>query len=501
MKAVIYARYSAGPNQTDQSIDGQLRICKQYIKNKGLEYIGHYADRHISGKTDNRPEFQRMITDAEAKKFSVLVVYSTDRFSRSKYDSAIYKKKLKDLGIKICYAAENIPEGPEGILMEALMEGWAQYYSEELSRKIKRGMHESAMKAKYLGSYPPIGYKINDDKDYIVDEDMAPHIVEVFKRFLQGATYADLGRYLSSKGFRTNAGKVFSGQTIKRTLMSERYIGTYINSGVRIENAIPAIVDKDLFYEVQKKMKSEKKNHSKKGNFALSGKLYCGACKNPMTGASGTSKTGAVHYYYVCRSKCRKNINRDKLESFVVEQVRKVFSSSSELDLLADKLFALQTERNASENDSGAQKNKLKDVNKQIDNLVIAIASRPDSQALLSKLDELEDLKADLEIDIATNKKRPMLSYEEIRSGLELFLKGFNFDDEMTTRKRIIDAFVHKVIIYDSGITIQFNVGDGDELKTTDLIEFDQNNVISTKTKQHAITITDDNMLFYFISS
>ena len=91
MKAVIYARYSAGPNQTDQSIDGQLRICKQYIKNKGLEYIGHYADRHISGKTDNRPEFQRMITDAESKKFSVLVVYSTDRFSRSKYDSAIYQ--------------------------------------------------------------------------------------------------------------------------------------------------------------------------------------------------------------------------------------------------------------------------------------------------------------------------------------------------------------------------------------------------------------------------
>lgn len=481
MRAVIYARYSAGPNQTDQSIDGQLRICKQYIENKGYEYTGYYADRHISGKTDNRPEFQRMITDAEAKRFGVLVVYSTDRFSRNKYDSAIYKKKLKDLGIKICYAAENIPEGPEGILMEALMEGWAQYYSEELSRKIKRGMHETALKAKYLGSYPPIGYKINENKDYIVDEDIAPHVVEVFKMFLKGSTYAELGRYLSGKGFRTNAGKVFSGQTIKRTLANERYIGTYINSGVKIENAIPAIVDKGLFYEVQKKMKEEKKNYAKKGDFALSGKLFCGKCGKPMTGTSGTSKTGKAHYYYTCKNKCRKNISRNKLEGFIVEQVREVFSSPSEIDSLVDKLFILQQAKNASEDESGAQRDKLKDVNKQISNLVNAIAARPDSQALLSKLDELEDLKADLEIDIATNKKGPSLSKDAIRAGLQVFLDGFYFDDKKASRKRLIDAFIYKVVVFDSGTIIWFNIGDGDDLKTTDLIEFDQSNVISTK--------------------
>lgn len=119
-KAVIYARYSAGSGQTDQSIEGQVRECKSYIKQQGFELVGTYADRHITGRTDRRPEFQRMITDAETGKFDVVVVYTTDRFSRSKYDSVVYKKQLKDLGIQICYAAENIPDGPEGILLEEI---------------------------------------------------------------------------------------------------------------------------------------------------------------------------------------------------------------------------------------------------------------------------------------------------------------------------------------------------------------------------------------------
>ena len=158
-KAVIYARYSAGSGQTDQSIEGQVRECKKYIKQNKLKLVDTYADRHITGRTDRRPEFQRMIDDAKSGAFEVVVVYTTDRFSRSKYDSVVYKKQLKDLGIEIRYAAINIPEGPEGILLEALMEGWAQYYSEELSRKVQRGMHDSAMKCRATGSTPPIGYR------------------------------------------------------------------------------------------------------------------------------------------------------------------------------------------------------------------------------------------------------------------------------------------------------------------------------------------------------
>ena len=101
MNTVIYARYSAGPRQTDQSIEGQLRVCHEFCKQKGLVVVGEYCDRHISGRTDERPEFQRLIADAKKKKFEAVVVYKTDRFARNKYDSAIYKRELKRNGIQI----------------------------------------------------------------------------------------------------------------------------------------------------------------------------------------------------------------------------------------------------------------------------------------------------------------------------------------------------------------------------------------------------------------
>ena len=126
-RAAIYARYSAGSGQTDQSIEGQVRECEQFIKGRGLDLVATYADRHITGRTDRRPEFQRMIADAESGSFDVVVVYSTDRFSRDKYDSAIYKRKLKNCGVQILYAAENIPEGPEGIILESVLEGIAEF--------------------------------------------------------------------------------------------------------------------------------------------------------------------------------------------------------------------------------------------------------------------------------------------------------------------------------------------------------------------------------------
>ena len=135
MRAAIYARYSAGPNQTDQSIEGQVRVCTDFCEKNNLEIQEIYADRSITGKTDDRPEFQRLIKDCKLGKYDAVVVYKTDRFSRDKYDAVVYKREIKKAGVKIYYAAEAIPEGPEGIILESLMEGLAEYYSAELAQK------------------------------------------------------------------------------------------------------------------------------------------------------------------------------------------------------------------------------------------------------------------------------------------------------------------------------------------------------------------------------
>ena len=161
-KAVIYARYSSH-NQREESIEGQLRECNSFASHNDMEIVAEYIDRAISGGTDDRPEFQRMIRDSDRKNFDAVIVYAIDRFARNRYDSATYKMKLKKNGVKVYYAKQSIPDSPEGIILESVMEGYAEYYSENLAMHIKRGQRENALQCKVVNGRPPLGYKTGAD--------------------------------------------------------------------------------------------------------------------------------------------------------------------------------------------------------------------------------------------------------------------------------------------------------------------------------------------------
>ena len=111
--AVIYARYSSD-RQTEQSIDGQIHVCMEYAERNDIVIVGTYIDRAMTGTNDNREQFQKMLKDSDKKPFDYVLVYKLDRFSRNKYEMAIHRKRLKDNGIKILSAMENIPDTPEG---------------------------------------------------------------------------------------------------------------------------------------------------------------------------------------------------------------------------------------------------------------------------------------------------------------------------------------------------------------------------------------------------
>ena len=128
--AVIYARYSCDA-QTEQSIEGQLHVCKEYAERNGIVILDTYIDRAMTGTNDNRPDFQRMIKDSAEKRWNFILVYKLDRFSRNKFESVINRKKLSDNGVKVLSAMENIPDTPEGIILESLLEGMNQYFSED----------------------------------------------------------------------------------------------------------------------------------------------------------------------------------------------------------------------------------------------------------------------------------------------------------------------------------------------------------------------------------
>ena len=167
MTGIIYARYSSD-NQREESIDGQIRECKEFAEKNDIRIIDTYIDRALSAKTDNRPSFQQMIKDSSKGLFDVIIVWKLDRFARNRYDSARYKAQLRKNGVKVISANENISEGSEGIILESVLEGMAEYYSADLSEKVIRGLTENAIKCKFNSD--PITFGFNCEPAAITSE-------------------------------------------------------------------------------------------------------------------------------------------------------------------------------------------------------------------------------------------------------------------------------------------------------------------------------------------
>ena len=496
MNTVIYARYSAGPRQTDQSIEGQLRVCTDFCKQRGLTVIDTYCDRHISGRTDERPEFQRLIADAKRKKFEAVVVYKTDRFARNKYDSAVYKRELKRNGIQIFYAAEAIPDGPEGIILESLMEGLAEYYSAELAQKIKRGMHESALKCQSTGSGRPLGYRVDEQKHFQIDPESAQTVQTIFEQYIKGESNAAICELLNSRGLRTAQGKPFNKNSINRIIKNRKYIGEYRYHDIVVEGGMPAIISKDTFNLAQAEMerrRTRKAPKSPKAEYLLAGRLFCGHCKGPMQGVSGTGKSGNKWYYYYCGNTRGKNktcdkkqVSRDRLERAVVDFTVRYILQEEVLEELARKVHAAQECQNDTASEIAFYEKKLADNKKSIANVLRAIESGAATQTLPARLQELENEQAVILGELSFLKgKRLAFTEDQILFALMKHLEPYPGESEQDYRRRIISDFVSEVYLYDDRLLIYFNISSEDgKLKSADLSnieggEFDEGLVSS----------------------
>ena len=202
MKAVIYARYSSD-SQREESIEGQIRECTEYANRNGMTILRSYIDRALSARTADRPEFQNMIRDSEKGLFDIVLVWNIDRFSRDRYDSAHYKHLLKKNGVKVVSAKENISDGPEGIILESMLEGYAEYYSAELSEKIHRGQRENALKGRNNGGGIPLGYLLGSDQKLVIDPVIASLVEEIFRHYADGETVRSIVEDFNNRGPKT----------------------------------------------------------------------------------------------------------------------------------------------------------------------------------------------------------------------------------------------------------------------------------------------------------
>ena len=433
--AVIYARYSSH-SQRDVSIDQQVKAITEYAAQRKLTVVQVYADRAISGTTDNRPEFKRMIEDAKAEAWQYVIVYSLDRFSRDRFDAITYKQILKSHGIRVLSAMENISEEPTGVILESVLEGLAQYYSMELSQKIRRGLNDNASKCMVAASIP-FGYMKGPDNKYAINPETAPVVKEIFTRVLKGENYIDIARDLNERGIRTKSKSEWNRSSFK-FLTNERYMGIYIYGDVRVEGGMPAIVDPETFYAVQAEVERRQnpkgaivKRRRTNTVYLLTGKAYCDCCKSPMVGKSGTGRHGGFYTYYACKNMLEKNcdlkrVPQEKLEWFVAGVLKKFAMDQELVDLMVDISMKAQEERNNS-SEMTLLRNELKQTESSINNITKAIEMGTISQTLLDRIAELEKRRDTLKAQIATNEHRDKLdnlTREEMVAIFQLVQEG-----------------------------------------------------------------------------
>ena len=469
MKAVIYARYSSD-NQREESIEGQLRECTAYCKKNDITILRTYIDRAMSAKTDHRPDFQRMIRDSAKGLFDVIIVWKLDRFARNRYDSAHYKAQLRKYGVKVLSATENISDGPEGIILESMLEGMAEYYSAELSEKVIRGHTENALKCKYNGGTPTFGYVIDKDKYYQIDPHTAPVVLESYIRYDQGATMKEVMEYMAENGFTTIRGRKIDLNFIARMLKNRKYIGEYSYRHIVTPGGIPAIVPQHLFDRVQQRLEQNRKapaRHKAEDDYLLTTKLFCGTCGAMMVGESGTSASkGRKYHYYRCvntkkHKTCNakhKSVRKIPLENAVVNATMAKVMDDHFVEYIADRVMELQSQESS---ELPALRQQLAETERGIENMLNAIQMGIINASTKQRLDELEERKKDIELRIIQEEiKKPLLSREDVTFWICRFRK---LDvDKLDERRRLIDSFVNSVTIFDDHILITFNYRDGE---------------------------------------
>ena len=471
MKAVIYARYSSD-SQREESIEGQLRECTEYAERNGITVLRSYIDRALSARTADRPEFQNMIKDSEQKLFDVVLIWKLDRFSRDRYDSAHYKRILKKNGVKVVSVKENISDGPEGIILESMLEGYAEYYSAELSEKIQRGQKENALKCKNNGGNTPLGYVVGTDGVLAVDPLTAPLVTEIFTRYDSGESISEITASLNGRGLKTKKGKAFKIGGVSLILKNRKYIGEYQYGSVIIPKGIPAIIDDDLFDRVQRRMAFNKKAPAKAKateEYLLTTKLFCGTCERLMAGESGTSSTkGVKHYYYKCggakrKLGCkRKAVRKHWIErAAVLVTVQRVLQDD-EISRIAEAIVALQEKEDTS---LPAMRQQLTECEKAIDNMLNAIQMGVLTASTKERLEKLEMQREELKLSILqAQMARPRYTKEQVVSWISRFKYG-NVDDPQY-QKQIIDTFINSIYVFDDKLAFTYNFKDGTETIT-----------------------------------
>lgn len=459
--AVIYARYSSA-NQRDVSIEQQYDACEKYASAHGYTVVERYADRAITGTTDNRPAFQRMMQEAHTGEFDFVIAWKSNRMGRNMMQAMVNVSKLADLGIRCLYVEEDFDDTAAGRFALRSMMNVNQFYSENLAEDVRRGMADNASKC-MVNNLPPFGYRKGKDGKFEIDPDQAEIVREIYTRVLDGWSIYDIQTDLNNRGIKTGRGREWKKQSFGHLLQNVAYTGVYKWADVVVEGGVPEIIDRDTFNRVQMLLKSKKKPRGKQrtnDEYILTGRLFCGHCGAPMTAQTGTSCTGRKFAYYACNRKryehaCDKqNVPKDELEetviAFILEQLT---DELIEMIVSGYEKAAAQVRNEAKIQNLQAE---LNDVNTRLANILNAIEAGIFNESTQARMQELTQARRDLEEAIRLEKTE-IPGPDEVREWLRELRSG-DPGNRMYQRQLVL-TFVKAIYVFDDKIKVQFNYG------------------------------------------
>lgn len=489
MRAVGYVRYSS-EGQREESIDAQIRAIEKFSSDKGYTLKKIYADRALTGTNDNRIEFQQMLDDARMDKFEILIVHKLDRFARDRTDSAIYRRELEEHGVKLISVLENFDDSPESIILQSVIEGYNEYYSKNLAREVLKGLKENALKCKFTGGIPCLGYEIDKKTlQYCVNEYEAQAVKLIFKMYLNGYGYTAIIDELNKCGYRTKKGSKFGKNSLYDILRNEKYCGISIYNKsvavdkngkfnrhaskpddqiIRIEGGIPQIISKEDFAKAQEKMKERKHKAAQfkaRQEYLLSGKIVCGECGATYAGNARKTRD-KLYVSYTCTKNNHKNnchnsgIQRDYIEGIVLENLSEKVFDTSILPEIVEKYNNYALERNKGCSLLNEElRLKLSETQRQIKNIVNCVAITG-SSAMLEKLTSLEQEQKCLENAIAENQAKQEKARIDVKQIKIAFNKAKRMlkNGTLKNKKAIVQQFVKRVVVYKDRIIIEYNI-------------------------------------------
>ena len=482
--AWAYCRFSSD-HQREESIDAQIRAIRDYCGRNRITLEKIYRDEARSATTDDRPSFQQMFSDIKEYPCDLVIVHKLDRFSRDRYDSAFYKRKLKERGIRLVSVLENIDGSPESIILESVLEGMSEYYSRNLAREVQKGKKETAYKCLHNGGVPPIGYQVDESGKYHVDSIESKWIIKAYEMKASGRSYMEIAAYLNGIGARTRRGQGFTKNSFHDLFKNEKYKGVYVYNRaapktagkrnnhlnksdediIRIEGGIPRIVSDELWNEVNMQMKDRTMNarHKAKRTYLLSGIIYCGECGSPMSGnarRAGRNKTEYITYDCNRRHRertCRaKGINKKYIENLVISHLKNEFFTQENVLQLSQRIFDLQAQRKMEVTpELAALKAELAAKQKEMNNIIDSIKKGGYKDWMGDLGDEIDARIKYLEGKIQYSEsiqKRQILSQKQI---YDYIMKDANLmEKSLEDLKQIVQTYVEKVVVFAKKIEI-----------------------------------------------